>query len=100
MHGVNDMSLDTPVTGWAPQLRVGAFSVLLPLALGFGILAPWVWLGGFGIVIGIVVDVVAVLWWRGKQDAVFPKDVAPSSLLKLLVVTVVLGGVAFLSNVG
>jgi hypothetical protein len=90
---------DTTADSWAPQLRVGAFSVLLPLVLGFTILVFWIWLGGFGIFLGLIIDAVAVAWWRGKQGQVIPADPKPMDLVKVLVVTVVLAGIAVLANV-
>jgi hypothetical protein len=91
---------DATADSWAPQLRVGAFSLLLPLVLGFTVLVLWIWLGGFGIVLGLILDVVAVAWWRGKRGQVIPADPTPADLIKVLVVTIVLGGIAVLANVG
>jgi hypothetical protein len=89
---------DTTAGSWAPQLRVGAFSLLLPLVLGFTILVLWIWLGGFGIFLGIIADVAAVVWWRNRRGQVIPLDPTPADLLKVLVVTIVLAGIAVLAN--
>jgi hypothetical protein len=91
-----DDRTDPPADSWAPHLRIGGFSVLLPLALGFILLVLWVLLGGFGIVLGLIADVVALAWWRKRYDAVFPSDVAPRDLFLLTGAVVVLGGIAFL----
>ncbi len=83
---------------WAPQLRIGGFSVLLPLVLGLILLLLWSVLGGFGIVLGIAADIAGLVWWRRRYEAVFPDDVAPRDLLFLGGAVVVLAVLAFLIN--
>jgi hypothetical protein len=98
---VNDFAYNQsggPVDGWAPHLRIGVYSLLLPLGLGFAILVPWVWLGGFGVVLGIIADIIWLAMWKQRKGAIFPPDVAPGALLRLLVAVVVLGGLAFLAG--
>lgn len=95
--GPND-ELEPAAAGWAPQLRVGAFAALLPLALGFPVLIGLIWLGGFGIVLGIAAAVGLLVAWYRRQGAVFPREIGGGALLAVLVVTVVLGGIAFLLN--
>ena len=85
---------------WAPQLRIGGFSVLLPLVLGLALLVLWSLIGGFGIVLGLIVDVVAVMWWRRRYEAVFPQDVAPRDLFFMTAAAIVLAALAFLINKG
>jgi hypothetical protein len=85
-----------PAGGWAPHLRIGGFSVLLPLALGFTVLVLWILIGGFGILLGVIADVAALAWWRRRYDAVFPGDIAPRDLLMMGTAVVVLGALAFL----
>jgi hypothetical protein len=87
-----------PADSWAPHLRIGGFSVLLPLALGFTVLVLWSLIGGFGIVLGLIADVAALSWWRKRYEAVFPRDIAPRDLLMVGTTVVVLGGLAFLIN--
>jgi len=89
---------DIQYAGWAPHLRIGGFSVLLPLVLGLAILVPWVWLGGFGIFLGLIGDVAWLFWWRQKRGGVFPPDVSAGTLAKMVVAVVVLGGLAFLAQ--
>ena len=93
-----DDQLEPAAAGWAPHLRVGAFAALLPLALGFPVLIGLIWLGGFGIVLGIAAAVVLLVAWYRRQGALIPREVGGGALLTVLVVTVVLGGIAFLSN--
>lgn len=98
---VNQLSNDTMDVaddGWAPQVRVGVYSLLLTVAAGFAVLAGWVWLGGIGIVLGIVVDVFGVVRLRRRYGAVVPREVPGGALLQLLVAAVVLAGIAFLAN--
>lgn len=97
---MNELSQEPSSDAWAPQLRIGGFSVLLPLVLGMTLLVLWILIGGFGILLGLIVDVVAVVKWRQRYGAVFPKDIAPRDLLILFGVTVVLTGLAFLANNG
>jgi hypothetical protein len=93
-------AIDVPDDGWAPQLRIGGFTALLTIAAGFAVLAGWVWLGGLGIVLGLVVDVIGLVWLRRRYGAVVPRHVPGRALLQLLVAAVVLGGIAFLANGG
>jgi hypothetical protein len=95
---VDEPSVDVLDDGWAPQLRVGGFATLLTIVVGFAVLAGWVWIGGLGIALGLVVDMVGVFWLRQRYGAVFPRQVPGRVLLQLLVAAVVLGGVAFLAN--
>jgi hypothetical protein len=93
---VNELTEDAAADSWAPQLRIGGFSVLLPIVLGMVLLVPWILIGGFGILLGLVVDVVAVVKWRQRYGAVFPQDIASRDLLFLFLAAVVLSGLAFL----
>jgi hypothetical protein len=87
------------IDGWSPHVRVGAYALLLTIAAGFAVLAGWVWLGGIGIVLGIVVDVIGMVWLRRRYGAVLPQDVPGGALLRVLVAAIVLTGIAFLANV-
>ena len=95
---VDQLSNNT-MDGWAPHVRVGAYALLLTVAAGFAVLAGWVWLGGIGIVLGIIVDVVGLVWLRRRYGAVLPQDAPGGALLRLLVAAIVLAGIAFLANV-
>jgi hypothetical protein len=91
-------AIDVPNDGWTPQLRIGGFAALLTIAAGFAVLAGWVWIGGLGIVLGLIVDVVGLVWLNRRYGAVFPREVPGGALLRLLVAMVVLGGIAFLAR--
>jgi hypothetical protein len=98
---VNQVSYDPteiPDQGWAPHLRIGVFALLLTLAAGFAILLGWVWIGGFGIVLGLIVDVAGIAWVNRRYGAVFPPDAEPGLLLRVLAAVIVLGGIAALIN--
>lgn len=95
---VDELSNNAVDDGWAPHLRIGGFALLLTLAAGFAILVGWIWLGGFGIVLGIVAAVAGMSWLRRRYGAVFPEEVSGSALLRLLAAVVVLGGIAVLLN--
>jgi hypothetical protein len=95
---VNELSEDPTRDAWAPQLRIGGFSILLPIVLGMTLLVLWILLGGFGIIVGLVADVIAVVKWRQRYGAVFPRDVAPRDLLFVFAAAVVLAALAFLVN--
>ncbi|HVV19989.1 MAG TPA: hypothetical protein VHF06_11180 [Pseudonocardiaceae bacterium] len=95
---MNELMEEPSPDAWAPQLRIGGFSVLLPLVLGLALLLFWILLGGFGIVLGLIADVIALVKWRQRYGAVFPKDVAPRDLFIVFVATVVLGALAFLAD--
>ena len=91
-------AIDVPNDGWTPQLRIGGFAALLTIAAGFAVLAGWVWIGGFGIVLGLIVDVAGLVWLSRRYGAIFPREVPGGVLLRLLVAIVVLGGIAFLAR--
>ncbi len=93
-----DQLSNNAMDGWAPHARVGTYALLLTVAAGFAVLAGWVWLGGIGILLGIVVDVIGLVWLRRRYGAVLPQDVAFGALLQLLVAAIVLTGIAFLAN--
>jgi hypothetical protein len=95
---VDQLSNNT-MDGWAPHVRVGAYALLLTVAAGFAVLAGWAWLGGIGIVLGIIVDVVGAVWLRRRYGAVLPRDVPGGALVRVLVAAIVLTGIAFLANV-
>lgn len=91
--------MDVADGGWAPHVRTGGYALLLTIAVGFAVLAGWVWLGGIGIVLGIIVDVAGLVWLRRNYGAVVPQDVPGGALLRLLVAAIVFVGIAFLANV-
>ena len=90
--------MDVTDDGWGPHARMGVYALLLTVAVGFAVLAGWVWLGGIGIVLGIIVDVIGMVWLRRRYGAVLPQDVPGGALLRVLVAAIVLTGIAFLAN--
>jgi hypothetical protein len=91
-------AVDAPNEGWAPHVRAGLYALLLTLTAGFAILLGWVLVGGFGIVLGLIVAAVGLGWLRTRYGAVVPRDVPGGALLRVLVALVVLAGIAFLVN--
>lgn len=98
MDELRTNALDVPDDGWAPHLRAGLYVLLLTLSAGFAVLVGWVWIGGFGIVLGLIVDVIGVAWLRTRYGSVVPRDVPGGAMLRVLVALVVLAGIAFLVN--
>jgi hypothetical protein len=89
-------ALDVPHDGWAPHLRAGLYALLLTLAAGMAVLVGWVWIGGFGIVLGLIVAAFGVGWLTMRYGGLVPRDVPGGALLRVLVAAVVLAGIAFL----
>jgi hypothetical protein len=99
VNQLSNNTMDVADGGWAPHVRMGGYALLLTIAVGFAVLAGWVWLGGIGIVLGIIVDVAGLAWLRRRYGAVLPQDAPGGALLRLLVAAIVLVGIAFLANV-
>ncbi|HEX4722739.1 MAG TPA: hypothetical protein VH333_09510 [Pseudonocardiaceae bacterium] len=93
---MNELRMDD--AGWAPHVRVGGYTALLIVAAGFAVLLGWILIGGFGIVLGLIVDVAGLAWLRQRYGAVLPSDVPGGALLRVLLAAVVLAGIAFLVN--
>jgi len=89
-------ALDVPHDGWAPHLRAGLYALVLTLAAGLAVLVGWVWIGGFGIVLGLIVAAIGLGWLRTRYGAVVPRDVPGGALLRVLVAAIVLAGIAYL----
>ena len=91
-------AIDVPGTSWAPHLRTGLYALLLTIAAGFAVLLGWVWIGGFGIVLGLIADVAGLVWLRSRYGQVVPAEVPGGALLRVFLAAVVLAGIAFLVN--
>ena len=89
-------ALDVPHDRWAPHLTAGLYALLLTLGAGMAVLVGWVWIGGFGIVLGLIVAATGLGWLRTRYGAVVPRDVPGGALLRVLVAAIVLAGIAYL----
>jgi hypothetical protein len=90
--------IDLPNDGWAPHLRIGIYTALLTISAGLAVLVGWAWIGGFGVVLGLVADVAGMAWLRQRYGAVIPRDAGGGALLHVLVAAVMLAGIGLLIN--
>lgn len=77
---------------WASDLRIGAAAALAPFLCGLLVLIGLIWLGGFGIVLGIAGAIAWAVWWYRRNGALVPRQVDT----RALVITAVLAGVALI----
>lgn len=78
--------------GWGSDLRVAAVAAMAPFLAGLLVLLGYIWLGGFGILLGLGGAIFWAVWWHRRNDrAFFPRDVNGGAFTA----TIVLTGVAF-----
>jgi hypothetical protein len=64
-------------TGLASDLRVAAVGAMAPFLGGLLVLLGYLWLSGFGLLLGIGAAIVWGVWWyRRNGRRFFPRDVA------------------------
>jgi hypothetical protein len=82
--------------GWGSDLKVAAVAAMAPLLAGSAVLLGYLWLGGFGVVLGIGGAIAWAVWWYRRESAFFPRDIQTAPLV---ITTVVTFGLVFLSLV-
>ena len=80
--------------GWASDLKVAAVAAMAPLLAGSAVLLGYLWLGGFGILVGLGGAIGWGVWWYRRESAFFPRDAA---LGPLVVTALITFGVVFLA---
>lgn len=76
-------------SGWGSDLRVASVGVMVPFLPGMLVLLGLMWLGGFGVVLGLAAAVWWGVWWYRKHDGFFPKDVQGAPYVITIILTLV-----------
>jgi hypothetical protein len=77
--------------GLGSDLRVAAVGAMAPFLAGLLVLLGYIWLGGFGILLGLGGAIWWAVWWYRKHGKFFPRDVNTGAFT----ITIVLTAVAF-----
>jgi uncharacterized Tic20 family protein len=87
---VTDVSTANTVSaGWGSDLRIAAVAAMAPFLAGVLVLLGYLWLGGFGIVLGLGGAIGWAVWWYRKHGKFFPRDVDRGAFGITVVITVV-----------
>ena len=63
--------------GLGSDLRVAAVGAMAPFLGGLLVLLGYLWLGGFGLLLGLGAAIAWGVWWYRRNDRrFFPRDVA------------------------
>lgn len=63
-------------TGWGSDLKVAAVGAMAPFLGGLLVLLGYLWLGGFGLLLGLGAAIAWAVWWhRSNGRRFFPQDV-------------------------
>lgn len=73
---------------WGSDLRIAAAAALAPFLSGLLVLLGLIWLGGFGIVLGIAAAIAWAVWWYRRNGALVPRQVDTTALLITAAITV------------
>lgn len=87
---MEDTSLTNPVSaGVGSDVRITAVAVMTPLLPGLLVLAGYVWIGGFGILLGLGAAIAWAVWWyRRNGRRFFPRDVRTGPFVITIALTV------------
>ena len=76
--------------GLGSDLRVAAVGAMAPFLAGLLVLLGYLWLGGFGLLLGIGAAIAWGVWWFRRNDRrFFPRDVATGPFYLTIVLTAV-----------
>ena len=76
--------------GWGSDLRLAAVGVMTPFLPGVLVLLGYLWLGGFGLLLGIGAAIAWIVWWRRSNGRkFFPRDVEAKPFYITIALTVV-----------
>jgi hypothetical protein len=62
---------------------------MTPFLAGLLVLLGYVWLGGFGIVLGLAGAIFWALWWRKRNGKFFPRDVSTGPFIGTIALTAI-----------
>jgi hypothetical protein len=75
--------------GLGSDLRVAAVGAMAPFLGGLLVLLGYLWLGGFGLLLGIGAAIAWGVWWyRRNGRRFFPRDVASTPFYITIALTV------------
>jgi hypothetical protein len=60
--------------GWGSDLVVAAVAAMAPLMAGMFVLLGYIWLGGFGVLLGVGAFIAWGVWWFRKNNALVPRQ--------------------------
>ncbi len=60
--------------GWGSDLQIAAVAAMAPLMVGLFVLLGYIWLGGFGILLGIGGFIAWGVWWYRKHETLNPRQ--------------------------
>ncbi len=87
MRGVTESNAVS--AGLGSDLRVAAVGAMAPFLAGLLVLLGYIWLGGFGIVLGLGGAVFWGVWWFRRNGTFFPRDVNTRAFTITIVLTAV-----------
>ncbi|WP_298180964.1 hypothetical protein [Saccharomonospora sp.] len=82
--------------GPASDAKAFFAAALLTFASGMVAVIGYIMVGGFGVLLGIVGVVFALVWWKEQHGRMLPRDLPGKSLTLLTVAALVLFGLAAL----
>ena len=76
--------------GLGSDLRITAVAAMTPFLAGMLVLLGYVWLGGFGVLLGLGAAIAWAVWWFRRNDRkFFPRDVNTGAFVITIGLTVV-----------
>ena len=74
---------------WGSDLRIVAVAAMAPFLCGLLVLLGYIWLNGFGVVLGLAAAIGWVVWWRRRNDReFFPREMNNSAFVITIVLTI------------
>lgn len=61
--------------GLGSDLKVASVAAMGPFLAGMLALLGLLWIGGFGVVLGLAGAVAWAVWWYRRNDGLFPREV-------------------------
>jgi hypothetical protein len=84
--------------GWGSDLRVASVGAMAPFLAGMLVLLGYLWLGGFGILLGLGAAIFWGVWWyRRNGRRFFPREVQMGAFVITIVLTAVSLGLVLLT---
>ena len=74
--------------GWGSDLRIVTVAAIAPFLSGLLVLLGYIWLNGFGILLGLGAAIGWAVWWYRRNDrAFFPREMNNGAFVISLVLT-------------
>jgi uncharacterized Tic20 family protein len=79
----------TLAPNWGSDLRIVAVAAMAPLLSGLLVLLGYIWLNGFGVVLGLGAAIGWIVWWRRRNDReFFPREMNNGAFVITVVLTI------------